>query len=155
MIKILGYGLALIVTLGVVAWLWVNFMPVDAERWHIDPTTATRSTSPNSFVSAPSGSTTAKIDVEAAVFDRTPAELLAQFSAIALASPRVTELTFGDRDYRTFVQRTPLVGFTDYISVKAVAVEGGASLIIFSRSQYGYSDWGVNRKRVEEWLSGL
>ncbi|MEM9098449.1 MAG: DUF1499 domain-containing protein [Pseudomonadota bacterium] len=153
MMRLLGYGIALLAVLGVVAWIWINFMPIDPQRWHQDPATAKRSTAPNNIVYAPAGINAP--DLEAAVFDDVPEALIARFAEIALAAPRVRELTTGAADYRTFVQRSALMGFPDYISVKAVAVEGGASLVVYSRSQYGYSDWGVNRKRVESWTSRL
>ncbi|MEM0922633.1 MAG: DUF1499 domain-containing protein [Pseudomonadota bacterium] len=57
--------------------------------------------------------------------------------------------------FRTFVQRSKLVGFPDFLTVKSVPVAGGASLVVYSRSQYGYSDLGVNKARVEDWLSKL
>ena len=155
MMKLMGYGIALLAVLGAIAWLWINFMPIDAERWHQDPATAKRPSSPNSFLYAPLGVTNETPDVGAAVVPGTPEALLDRFAQIALAGEGVAELPQGDAPYRTFVQRTPLMGFPDYITVSAVAAEGGASLIVFSRSQYGYSDWGVNRKRVEAWLSRL
>jgi len=46
-----------------------------------------------------------------------------------------------------------MFGWPDYISVRAVAVEGGAALAVWSRSRYGYSDMGVNRARVGRWLA--
>ncbi|MEM8793371.1 MAG: DUF1499 domain-containing protein [Pseudomonadota bacterium] len=155
MTRTLGYGAALAAVLFVIMWLWINFMPIDAERWHIDPATARKPSSPNSFLYAPAAATAETPDIEATVLEGEPDEVLERFAAQALAAPRVRELTTGGTGYRTFVQRTPLMGFPDYISVSAVAVEGGSALIIFSRSQYGYGDWGVNRKRIEGWLSQL
>jgi uncharacterized protein (DUF1499 family) len=64
----------------------------------------------------------------------------------------------------TYVQRSRVFGFPDYITVKAVATEStgegstvgsGAGLIIWSRARYGRSDFGVNRARVEAWLAAL
>jgi uncharacterized protein (DUF1499 family) len=57
----------------------------------------------------------------------------------------------------TYVQRSRIIGFPDYITVKAVPMEtglpeAGAGLIVYSRSRYGYGDFGVNRARVEAWL---
>ena len=53
------------------------------------------------------------------------------------------------------MQRSRFIGFPDYVTVKAVALERGAALIVYSRSRYGRSDFGVNRTRVEAWLAAL
>ncbi len=55
----------------------------------------------------------------------------------------------------TYVQRSRVFGFPDYLTVKAVVMDGGAGLIIWSRARYGRSDFGVNRARVEAWLAAL
>jgi uncharacterized protein (DUF1499 family) len=34
-------------------------------------------------------------------------------------------------------------------------MEGGAGLIIWSRARYGRGDFGVNRARVDAWLTAL
>ncbi|MEM6932316.1 MAG: DUF1499 domain-containing protein [Pseudomonadota bacterium] len=147
--------IAILTTLCVFGWLWVNFMPLDPERWSIDPAGAERKPSPNSFLVAPEGATSAKPDIPSSVYSQDPATLLERFSEIALGAPKVTELSEPGSAVRTFVQRSRLIGFPDYITVKALPVEDGAALIVFSRSQYGYSDWGVNEKRVKDWLSKL
>ncbi|MEL6267324.1 MAG: DUF1499 domain-containing protein, partial [Pseudomonadota bacterium] len=49
----------------------------------------------------------------------------------------------------TYVQTSRIVGFPDYVSARTV--EGG--IAVWSRSRYGYSDLGVNRARVEDWLA--
>jgi len=55
----------------------------------------------------------------------------------------------------TYVQRSRVFGFPDYLTVRAVATAGGAGLIIWSRARYGRGDFGVNRARVEAWLALL
>jgi uncharacterized protein (DUF1499 family) len=48
-----------------------------------------------------------------------------------------------------------MVGFPDMISAKASPEGEGTRLSVWSRSRYGYSDMGVNRARVEAWLSRM
>jgi len=53
-------------------------------------------------------------------------------------------------------QKSALFRFADDIDVQAIPVDGGKSaLAIYSRSRVGYSDLGVNRKRIERWLSQI
>jgi uncharacterized protein (DUF1499 family) len=51
-----------------------------------------------------------------------------------------------------FVQRSRLLGFPDTINVKVVPAQGGSAVLIYSRSQLGKRDMGVNRARVERWI---
>jgi uncharacterized protein (DUF1499 family) len=54
------------------------------------------------------------------------------------------------------VQRTALLGFPDWITFEALEVEGGKStLALYSRSVYGWSDLGANKKRIDGWLAKL
>ena len=79
---------------------------------------------------------------------------MVKFQQMALAQPDT--ILLGERDgFATYVQRTKLVQFPDYVSVKAVEVDGGSALHIFSRSRFGYSDRGVNKKRILSWLEKL
>ena len=58
-------------------------------------------------------------------------------------------------DQLVFVQRSQFLGFPDTIWIQGVSVDFGASLIIYSRSNYGYWDLGVNRERIRTWLEKL
>ncbi len=52
-----------------------------------------------------------------------------------------------------YVQRSRILGFPDTIDVKVVPVpEGGAAVLLYSRSKLGRSDMGVNRARIERWI---
>ena len=54
------------------------------------------------------------------------------------------------------VQRSAIFRFPDYIVVQAVDLgDGRAALAVYSRSRYGRSDFGVNRKRMRVWLALL
>lgn len=88
--------------------------------------------------------------------------LLGHFDEIALADDRVEAIPSAERDAlsRAYVQRSVLFGFPDVISVTALELGVGdagtrASLAIYSRSIYGYSDLGVNQDRVNRWIEAL
>ncbi|MBY8975647.1 DUF1499 domain-containing protein [Rhodobacteraceae bacterium NNCM2] len=146
--------MGLLASLAAAAWLWINFMPIDAGKWHVDPEIAIRPDRPNNVIAAPVGASVAA-EIPSPVVASSPEDLLTRFGEIALAQPRVSEISTPGDPYRTFVQRSALMGYPDFISVKAVPVDGGAALIVYSRSQYGHSDFGVNQARVNEWLSKL
>ncbi len=77
--------------------------------------------------------------------------------AVVHRQPRVEQLE-GDSVERAyeFVQRTRRLGFPDFISVRIWPLPDGRSTLgIYSRSKYGWSDMGANRRRVEAWLSGI
>ena len=55
-----------------------------------------------------------------------------------------------------FVARSAVFNFPDLIT--AQVSEAGAdhsTLVLYSRSVYGYSDLGVNRRRLDDWLAAL
>ena len=134
----------------------INTAGHDPARWHVDPATARPGATLNQYLAAPRGTTAATADAETRLYPESPRALLARFDAIARAQPR-TRVVAGDPDSLmiTYVQRSRVFGFPDYLTVKAVAVEGGAGLIVWSRARYGRGDFGVNRARVEAWLALL
>jgi uncharacterized protein (DUF1499 family) len=140
-----GLTLVLLAGLGV---LYVRFAGSDPARWHLDPETATRSARPNHFSLLPP---------DAPVFGVSAERLAGIFDDFALSQPNVQRLA-GQPDTLlvTYVQRSALIGFPDYISVKFLDTGNGTStLAIFSRSRFGYSDGGVNARRVLRWLGAL
>lgn len=153
LVRWLGIALILILAVG---YGVINFAGHNPERWHVDPATIELRGIPNEVLAAPDGTTAAEPHMETRVHALRPEELLARFDRMARAQPR-TELVAGDVDSGmvTYVQRTEIVGFPDYITVKAVPVEDGAALVVWSRSRYGEDDFGVNRQRVMTWLGEL
>lgn len=138
------------------AYAAVNLSGHDPERWHVDPAEIALRGTPNEWLAAPDGATAAEPHMETQIHAERPPALLARFDAIVRAEPR-TRVVAGsvDSGMVTYVQRTPLVGFPDYVTVKAVRVGEGAGLIVWSRSRYGRDDLGVNQARVEAWLAAL
>lgn len=134
-----------------VAGLWVRAADHDPAVWHVDPTAAARTGKPNDFLAAPQGSTQAPVDL---TLRTAPAEPLAAFDRVAMEASRVEVVAGSVADgHITYVQRSALFGFPDYVSVKAVDGPDGASIAAWSRSRFGHSDLGVNKERLTAWLA--
>ena len=124
--------------------------------WHIDPLTAERTGKPNDYLVAPEGAASAEIDAPSPVFETSPEDLMQRFDAALMAEPRTTRLAGSvEAGFATYVQRSRIFGFPDYISAKALSVPDGAVLAIWSRARYGYGDMGVNEARVKRLLEAL
>ncbi len=55
-----------------------------------------------------------------------------------------------------YIQRTKIMRFPDTINVRIIDLgEGRSTIALYSRSQLGESDFGVNRARIERWLEKL
>jgi len=84
-----------------------------------------------------------------------PAELLTKLDGIIRAHPRTVVLAGIPGDLQiTYQIRSKWLGFPDYLTVKAIASgQGGSTLAVLSRSRFGVNDQGVNRKRLDSFLS--
>ncbi len=124
----------------------------------LDFKTLQPSEKPNRYLLLPAGfESSATPDGRSPAFTVDVASLAAALKRVALAEAR-TELLSADDDAGDyeFVQRSAVFRFPDLISVKIMpAGEGKSSLAVYSRAKLGYSDFGVNRKRVERWLAAL
>ncbi len=93
-------------------------------------------------------------DMVSPVFAAGPHELRAALDAIVMGSGRVERMArdedgLGDR----YIERTPVMRFPDTIVIRYVPVDvRRTALIVYSRSQVGSNDFGVNEKRVRNWL---
>jgi uncharacterized protein (DUF1499 family) len=54
-----------------------------------------------------------------------------------------------------FVQRSRIFRFPDTVWLQAVQTDTGSSVILYSRSNYGNSDLGTNKRRIRAWLTKL
>jgi uncharacterized protein (DUF1499 family) len=127
--------------------------PVDFETFTRDPR-------PNTALACPPGFCgNARADFDPGVFDMSDEELRTRFTAFVLDQPRVVPvyrhaqpgLPTQDR----YIQRSRAMSFPDTINVRFIALSGQTStLAIYSRSQIGYSDMGVNLARIRLWTEG-
>ncbi|MBV1864713.1 MAG: DUF1499 domain-containing protein [Rhodobacteraceae bacterium] len=138
--------------LGIGLVLWVRSAKDDPLVWHVDPLTVVEGGKPNQYLMLPNGKTS-----QSPVFKASTLELAGAFDRVAMGQPRVSRLAGSVEElWVTYVQRTALMRFPDYISVKVIGNTGGsATLAIYSRSRFGRSDFGVNRARVNMWIKAL
>jgi uncharacterized protein (DUF1499 family) len=140
---------------GVLFCLCLLAVACSADTALVDFATLQRSTTPNDTLACPPNLCSAKTDFVTEPVSLSAPELAAKVTATLLAEPR-TELMMQDAEGRrfVFVQRSRLFRFPDTVNVAIMAVdETHATLAIYSRSNYGYGDLGVNRARVEDWLA--
>ncbi len=126
----------LVVAAVVVLGAYIRLAPSDPTRWHVVPTGQ------------------ADRDMQGGVFRvlETGPDGLARLDAIARNTPRTTVLAGSvDKGMVTYVTRTKVIGFPDY----ATAQQDGDTLRIHARLRFGRSDFGVNRNRVDGWLTAL
>ncbi len=143
---VLGLGLLALVA----AMLYVRLTPVDARAYAVDPETVKTPGFSGHVLLRPGG------DIEPVTYAMSSETLAARLEAIILATPRTERIAGALEDgMATYVTRSALWGFPDVATVKIIEVEGGSALRIFSRLRYGSMDMGVNRARVEGWLSQL
>jgi hypothetical protein len=122
----------------------------------VDPTEVRPPDRPNNYLVCPPGLCAAPPAAASPEIDRPLVEVERVWLEVVNESPRVEQLAHDPtRHLYLFVQRTPLLGFPDLISVRFLARDARSSLAVYSRSVYGYWDLGVNRRRVENWLAGL
>ena len=113
--------------------------------------------SPNNWLIAPLDFAPAHPDQTAPVVD-VPAERLAQrWMRVVQQQPRTTILAVSKDGLQIEAeQRSAVFGFVDRISVRFVPLPPDRStLIAYSSSGVGYWDLGVNRRRLQDWLSVL
>lgn len=122
----------------------------------MDTSAILRPASPNTALAAPAGFTPAP-DIVTPVYAVQADALFALIQQVAIGQPRVfPAAVYADRLQAHFVARSALLNFPDLILVQ-VRPDGSASsdLILYSRSVYGRSDLGANRKRLDLWLAAL
>ena len=129
------------------ALLYVRLAPSGPE-WHVDPERDGR-TGPGRWLMAEEG------DAPALLLSVPPARALEAFDAVALAEG-ARRLVWAPEDGRaTYVDRSRVVGFPDYVSVRVSSEGEGSRLSAYSRLRFGRDDLGVNRARLERWTERL
>ncbi len=141
--------------LGIVGVLMVAFVvfvrvaPSDPVRWHVDPVAVAPPGFPGAVLMRPDA-----VDRPGPVFAVPPDVLMMAFDRVARDAPRVTVLAGSVAEgHVTYVARSALFGFPDYISVRVLPTEDGSRLAVFSRLRFGYDDLGVNAGRLDDWLA--
>ena len=124
----------------------------------VDFASLSPTSNPNWYLVAPQGlCRKAAVSREGPVFPFPASELDARVRRVALGEARV-KLLAEDSALRQLEleARTLFWRFPDRITIRSLDLPGGgSSLAVFGRAVYGRSDLGVNRRRIERWLSAL
>ncbi len=88
-----------------------------------------------------------------------PAVLWATLNRLAAGFPRTHKLgEFPEHQpgpQAQWVERSALMNYPDIIAAEVRTAPEGASLLLYSRSLFGWSDLGANKARAERWLAAL
>lgn len=115
-----------------------------------------RPSSPNTALAAPQGFPPTP-DIVTPPYKLPANRLFALIQDVAASQPRTYPAAlYAEQLQVHYVARSAVFNFPDLIMVQ-VREDGAdhSDLIIYSRSVYGESDLGVNRKRVESWIAAL
>lgn len=128
---------------------YVRFAASDPGYWHVDPLTAKKPRSRN-YVFILSGDA----KYPAPEFDLPAPKLAEAFDRFITADALVARLAgHPDELFVTYLVRTPVMRYPDYVSVRFIDLdEGRSTLAMFSRSRFGYSDRNMNKRRATGWF---
>ncbi len=114
-----------------------------------------RPASPNTALAAPDAAGNG--DITTPIYPVPASRLYAAVSAVAAAQPRTYQAAeFQLQMQLHWVVRSAMLNFPDLVTAQVEpAGPDGSTLLLYSRSVYGYSDLGVNRKRLAVWLAAL
>jgi hypothetical protein len=119
----------------------------------IDFTTLVRPATPNTALAAPRGSTPIAPEIVLAPLPHPPDRVRDAVRAAAAADG-----VFDHGETATqlhWVARSKLFNFPDLITAEITADGDATRLILWSRSVYGHSDLGQNRKRLARWIDTI
>lgn len=121
----------------------------------VDFSTLTLPPSPNTHLVAPPGLTTQPHEA-LPMLAVTPDEAWAALRTLGDGLPRVWKRAeWPDRRQVAWVARSRFANFPDLIDGQVVEMPGGAGVFLYSRSLIGWSDFGVNRRRLTAWRTAL
>ncbi len=108
------------------------------------------------FMAAPAGFMPTP-NVTSPIYNLPPAALFATLQAIAPTLPRTFVLdTVPQSLQAAYVIRTPEANFPDILELQVVSEpDNKSSVIIYSHSIYGASDFGKNREHIAVFLNAL
>lgn len=152
--KALLYGFIFALIIGLLALTAVvRLAPNDPARWNVpiaDGSTASPGPCAGQVRKVRNGARAA------CLLSGTPSEILTRLNAIALAAPRTQHLAGSPAEGRmTWIGRTFVMGYPDYITAETTQLPDGTRLDIYARQRYGDGDWGVNPARLSAWLTKL
>lgn len=142
--KIILYIIAALSLAGILTVAYARLAPVDPAAWHVDPEEVTPPETPNFALLA--GPSAVSVAVQ-------PLAVAGRLQSIAEAEgARVIAGSLGE-GFVTYIARSRLFGFADFVTIRLVPEEDETRLHVFSRARHGQSDLGVNTARVQRWLT--
>jgi hypothetical protein len=119
----------------------------------IDFAALARPATPNTALAAPVGATPVVPDIVLAPLPHPPARVEAAVRAAASADQAFDHGQTGAQLH--WVARSRLFNFPDLITAEIAADGDATRLILWSRSVYGHSDLGQNRRRLARWTAAI
>lgn len=130
---------------------YLRLVPSDPDIWHVDPRSVERPVIRGSYLLCD-----CQGDGPAPRFAGSSPDVMAKFDQVVMSSPRVRRMAgTPDTGHVTYIARSFLFGFPDYISVIAYPTGEGTALAIYARLRFGSADMGINQQRVQAWLAEL
>jgi uncharacterized protein (DUF1499 family) len=125
--------------------------PVFVDMEHIQ-----RPSTPNTALAAPAGMQPAP-DIVTPSYPISAPRLYDAVRAVAADQPRVfLSAEYPAEGQLQFVARSAIFNFPDLITAQVNAAGPDSStLMLYSRSVYGYADFGANSQRMTTWLAAL
>ncbi len=155
---LLGIIVAAIIGTFLIGWerAMAMIMPSPAPE-DIDFATLRPADSPNRYLVCPEDYCAVPPDRISPTFDIPVATLRERWQQVLQRQPRITQARADETDLQhDYIQRSRFFRFPDSVTIRFIPLPGNHStLAVYSRSHYGRDDFGVNRDRVETWLSML
>ena len=112
---------------------------------------------PNFYLACPKDYCNVKSDIYTPVYAVSAESLFNLFNYIIAQEPRTSFVySIPEQGQYGLTALSQVFPFPDDIAVQFIALsESQSTIAIFSKTRYGYYDFGVNKKRVERWLNKL
>ena len=125
-----------------------------ADTAGVDFATLVRPSSPNTYLVCPKDRCAAMPDEEGSIYAVPAAQLFERARTLLAAEPRTEVVQEQPETLRlVLVQRSAFFRFPDTITLQVFPLpDGDSTLAIYSQSNYGYGDFGVNKDRVRDWI---
>lgn len=133
--------------------LWTLFGPADLGPVSVE--TLQRRKTPNDALACPADACRAASDLTPPLFAVNAGELRGAMARVIASEADVIQVENAPLAER-YIQRTRWLRFPDTVAVRYFPRgEGRSTLALYSRSQLGQNDLGVNRARIQRWLDKL
>ena len=125
-----------------------------ADTIGVEFATFQRPATPNTYLVCPAGRCAAAADEPGPIYAVSAGDLFPLVRTALAVEPRTELVQDQPAALRlVLVQRSRIFRFPDTITVQVFPLsDSSATLAIYSRSNYGRSDLGVNKARVQRWL---